>query len=382
MRILHIGKFWPPYAGGIERAMHDLCLALADDGVDVSVLVHATPRQWRASERTERGVQVYLAACLGQLAYTPVSPTFVHSLSRMIARHRPQILHLHMPNPAVFWALAVPAARRLPWVVHWHSDIPLAQAPGVVRSLYPIYRPFENALLRRAARLIATSPDYRDSSLALGQWREKTEVIPLGMQAAAPVPDPVRRDARAMWPGTGLRLLAVGRLSHYKGFHVLLHALSHAPDVQLLLIGDGECMSKLRALVDHLDLASRVRLAGALDDTERDAAYSAAELFCLPSIARSEAFGMVLLEAMRSRVPVVASRVPGSGMAHVLGQGAAGCLVPPDDSKALGEALSRLAADPARREQLAEAGYHRWHQHFTLEASAASVRKLYRDILV
>lgn len=382
MRILHVGKFWPPYAGGIERAMHDLCLGLVDKGLDVSVLAHATPRQWRSRETEESGMHVRLTACLGQFAYAPVSPTFIHSLSRMIAEHNPQVLHLHMPNPAAFWALCVPAARRLPWVVHWHSDIPLAQAPGVVRKLYPLYRPFENALLRRAKRLIATSPDYRDSSTALRPWRDKTEVIPLGMQPAATTSTQVRDEGIALWPGRGLRLLAVGRLSHYKGFDVLLQAMVHAPEVQLLLIGDGECASQLHSLVDRLGLASRVRLAGALDDGERDAAYSAAELFCLPSIARSEAFGMVLLEAMRSRVPVVASRVPGSGMAHVVGQGDAGCLVPPGDSKALGDALAHLAANPARREQLAQAGYDRWRQHFTLEASAASVANLYQGAVV
>ena len=381
MRVLHIGKFWPPYAGGIERASRELCLALAATGVEVSVLAHATPPAWRSHEWQDEGIPVRLAACPGQLAYAPLSPGFRRGLSSMIARHRPQLLHLHMPNPAAFWALSLPAARRLPWLVHWHSDIPLAQAPGVVRLLYPLYRPFEKALLVGAVRIVATSPDYRDASPALRPWSDKTAVVPLGMPAAVATTKEARDNACALWPGSGLRLLSVGRLSHYKGFDVLLDALVETPDVQLLLIGDGECMASLRAQVARLGLADRVHLAGRLDDAQRDAAYAVAELFCLPSVARSEAFGMVLLEAMRQHLPVLASRVAGSGMAHVLGQGSAGCLVPPGEARALAGALNRLAGNPEKRQQLAEAGYRRWHRFFTLQESASQFRTLYRDIL-
>lgn len=381
MRILHVGKFWPPYAGGIERAMRDLCLALSRRNVEASVLAHATPPSWRSVRYQDEGLPVSLAACPGQLAYAPISAAFPVLLGRMIARHKPEALHLHMPNPAAFWALMLPAARRLPWIVHWHSDIPLADAPGAVRAIYPAYRWFETALLRRAACVIATSPDYRDSSVALRPWLDKVRVIPLGIEAAGSTPEPAREVALRLWPGDGLRVLAVGRLSHYKGYDVLLDALADAPGVQLLLIGDGECMSALRAQVDRLGLASRVNLAGRLDDGQRDAAYAAAELFCLPSVARSEAFGVVLLEAMRSHLPVVASRVPGSGMAWVLDHGGAGRLVAPADAAALATALSDLARDSATRQQLAEAGHRRWQKHFTLDASADQVAALYREVL-
>lgn len=381
MRVLHIGKFWPPYAGGIEQASHDLCVALAGAGVEVDVLAHATPRRWRASQHLQRGVRVHLAGCLGQCAYAPVSPGFPRRMAHLIATRKPQIVHLHMPNPAAFWALTLPAARRLPWVVHWHSDIPLVHAPGAVRALYPAYRRFEAALLHRAAAVVATSPDYRDSSAALQPWLAKTRVIALGAGHPPTVADAARDAALGLWPGAGLRLLGVGRLSHYKGFDVLLRALAQVPEVQLLLIGAGECGARLRRQVDALELGARVHLAGALDDAQRDAAYAAAELFCLPSVARSEAFGVVLLEAMRAGVPVLASKVHGSGMLHVLDHGRAGALVPPGDAAALAAALRGLAADPVRRRELAQAGLRRWQQHFTLAGRAAEVSRLYRDLL-
>ncbi|MDN5925157.1 MAG: glycosyltransferase, partial [Xanthomonadales bacterium] len=183
MRVLHVGKFWPPYAGGIERAMHGLCAGLAAEGQQVDVLAHADPGQWRGQTFSDHGIGVHLVGCAGQVAYTPMSPSFAPTLARLLRQRQPQLLHLHMPNPAVFWALLLPSARRLPWVVHWHADIPLREAPLAVRMAYPFYQPWQRALLTRAHRIIATSPHYRDASVPLAPWRDKTRVIPLSLAA-------------------------------------------------------------------------------------------------------------------------------------------------------------------------------------------------------
>lgn len=381
MRVLHIGKFWPPYAGGVERVASDLCYQLVQADVEVAVLAHATPRQWRASEHLDAGVHVHLAACLGQLAYAPVSPGFGRQLSRVIAQRRPQLLHMHLPNPSAFWTLASPAARRLPWLLHWHSDIAGVDAPAAVRALYAGYRPFESGLLRRADKIICTSPEYRDSSVTLAPWRHKCAVIAPGQPVLPTVSADARAAARKRWPGQGMRLLALGRFSHFKGFDVLLRAVAEAPGVQLLLVGDGECAASLRRQVQQLGLADRVRLPGTLAGAERDAVYAAADAFCLPSTARSESFGLVLLEAMSAGLPIIASRLEGAGVLHALDHGRAGRLVAPGDPRALAQALSQLAAQPAERKALGDAGYQRWQQHFTPEAAVNRLLALYRELV-
>lgn len=380
MRVLHVGKFWPPYPGGIESASRELCAALVAEGVEVDVLAHGSPPSWRVRTLEDQGIAVHLAACPAQLAYAPLSPGFPLLLGRLIRERRPEILHLHLPNPSAFWVLAVATARRLPLVLHWHADVPLAEVPRAVRLFYGLYRHPEQALLRRAARIICTSPDYRDGSPVLAPWLDKTRVIPLGV---APVPAPAaseREAAAALWRGSGLRVLAVGRLSHYKGFDVLIEALAEVPEARLLLVGAGECGAALQRQVRERGLEGRVHLAGALSDALRDGAYAAADVFCLPSIARSEAFGVVLLEAMRAGLPVIATRVPGAGMNHVLDGGEAGVLVPPGDVAALAAALRELAADPARRQRFANAGHARWRDAFTLARSARAVRDLYAEL--
>ncbi|WP_257387760.1 glycosyltransferase, partial [Tahibacter caeni] len=205
MRVLHLGKFYPPAPGGIETFTAVLAREQAKAGDTVGVLAHSAARSWRSRRRRDGAVDVVETARLGQLAYAPLSPTFPLQLQRCIARERPDLLHIHVPNTSAFAALLLPAARRLPWVVHWHADIPLDSGSRLLRAAYPLYRPWEQALLRRADRVIATSAAYRDASHALAPWHDKTVVVPLALgEAAAPLP------AAPLWPAGRRRLLAVG----------------------------------------------------------------------------------------------------------------------------------------------------------------------------
>ena len=441
MRVLHIGKFHPPHPGGIERCSTDLCVALCTRGVSTALLAHAEPGRHRTERSDHDGIDVTLAACHGLALHTPVSPGFPWLLHKTIHRFNPDLLHLHVPNPATFSALLTPAARKLPWVIHWHADIPLDTRKRSLRLAYRVYRPWEQALLRRATAVIATSQPYLDSSDALAPWRAKTTVIPLGIapvdvgrpthvecgsrparearntKASSPTDPPSPRPSPASgrggaqaspqpsalsprldrpqpsalspwaeWPPGKLRVLAVGRLSYFKGFDVLLRALAHVPDASLLLIGDGECRQSLQQLANELGIGARVRFAGRIDmdaagEAAIVAAYASADIFCLPSTERAESFGLVLLEAMRARLPVIASAIPGSGVGFVVQDGQTGLMVAPGDARALAAALHRLAADPAERDRFGNAGAERWREHFTLDRITDQVLRLYESIL-
>lgn len=376
MRILHVGKFYPPVPGGIERSLADIAAATVDAGADVAVLAHAPPGHTRRRSYKDGRIRVYEVGCWGQLFYAPISPGFPFALQQLLDEFRPDLLHLHMPNTSAFAALALQAARHLPWVVHWHSDIPLDGGSHALRLAYPLYRPWEQALLRRAAAIISTSATYRDASTGLAPWRSKAEVIPLSL------PDtPTPRNDCFRWPSGSFRFLAVGRLSHYKGFDVLLRALSDIPDASLALIGDGEEAENLRKIADERQLGKRVRFCGRVDDTVLRHAYASADVFCLPSLDRAEAFGLVLLEAMRAGLPIVASNIPGAGVGYVVRHGETGLLVPPGDAGALTMALRQLAADAALRARLGAAGKCRWRTTFTPAQTTPALLALYRRVL-
>jgi glycosyltransferase involved in cell wall biosynthesis len=374
VRILHIGKYYAPERGGIESQTQALCEWTAARGHTDAALVHQRPGIWRTTRETLTGVDVRRVACIAAPVYTPISPTFPIALSRALREIEPDLLHVHLPNPSAFALLASRAARRVPWIVHWHADIPPDARDWRLRAGYALYRPFEQSILKRASAIVATSQAYLDASIALASWRSKATVIPLGVDDIV-LPE-VQPD---LWPpGTGLRLLAVGRLSHYKGFDVLIAALAQTPDARLLLIGDGEEAEALRRLAAAPSVAGRIRFAGATDDAILQAAYATADALVLPSLDRGEAFGLVLLEAMRARVPVIASAIPGSGIGEVVVDGESGLLVPPGDADALAAAI-RSIGDAALRRRLAIAGRERWENRFTLERAAQAWLALYSE---
>jgi glycosyltransferase involved in cell wall biosynthesis len=374
VRILHLGKFYPPHPGGVERHLAELARSQVRAGLNVAALVHALPGQ-SSSRDSDEGVQVERVACHGQLVFAPVSPGWPLRLRRLLREFRPDVLHMHVPNPSVFWTLASGAARDTPTVVHWHADIPHDSRHPGLRLGYPIYRQFEARLNARARRIVATSESYLDASQALQPWRDKCRVIPLGLvDAIAPGEPPV-------WPGNGLRLLAVGRLSYYKGFEFLIEAVARCPQVSLLIVGEGEQRGLLDSRIQALNLSARVRLAGRLDDAALEAAYRACDVFCLPSVDRAEAFGLVLLEAMRAGKPVLASDIPGSGVGVVVAADETGLLVAPRDVGALVAALERFIASPSLCDRMGRAGRSRWHEIYRLEAITPRWTQLYADLV-
>ena len=359
MRILHVGKYFPPAAGGMERFLGDLVAAQRRQGDDVSVLVHEHREQPAQDPPWLMRCPVWL-----RLVFSPISPSFPLRLARAIARFKPQVLHVHMPNPSAFWALMLPSARSLPWVVHWHSDVELSKP--AVRLFYLAYRVLERALLERAESIVVTSKRYLDASVPLRPWRDKSHVVPLGVDSSR-LPDvKPTTDLDSLWPGTGLRVLAVGRLTYYKGFDTLVQAVIGDNDKQLVIVGEGEERTALERLIRESRERPAVRLAGEVDDETLRRLFASCDVFCLPSCERTEAFGIVLLEAMRYCKPIIASDLPGSGVTWVARQGQNALLVPPRDVAAWRAALAMLAHSPAKRQLLGHLGHERYAREFDI----------------
>ena len=386
MRVLHVGKYYPPFAGGIEHFLADLLPALQLQGITAAALVHdeqppLTPHSPPA--RGEERIPIYRAPCHGRLLYAPVSPAFPFWLHRAIREFHPELLHLHLPNTSAFWALAVPAARRLPWIIHWHADVVASLLDRRLARAYRFYRPLEQRLLAASRAVIATSPPYLDASAALAPWRERCHVIPLGLDPRRiPAPDAVALGrATALWGNTRFRVLAIGRLTYYKGHDVLIRAAAAVPDSRILIVGTGEQRARLATLIQALGLGDRVGLPGFQPEADLNALLAGCDVLCLPSLERTEAFGLVLLEAMRFSQPVVVGDIPGSGAGWVVRQAGHGLLVPPGDPVKLAAALRELQHDSARRQSLGQAGAAALRERFGIEPVAAAVAALYRQVL-
>lgn len=372
LRVLHVGKYFPPHRGGMEVFLADLIAAQRAQGIEASALVHGNPTAQDPPWLTRVPVQF-------QLIYAPIAIGFRTALAQAIAQHRPDVLHLHMPNNSVFWALTLTEARALPWVVHWHSDVVVSNIRTTVALAYRLYRPFEQAVLDRAERIIVTSPPYLDASEPLQPWRDKCAVIPLGLDTT--LLSPCDTTPRALhWHGQKLRLLSVGRLTYYKGFETLIEAVSGQQDVELLIVGEGELREALQTLIENCTpqgKSANVRLLGNVDDAEKNDLLQSCDVFCLASRERTEAFGMVLLEAMHHARPCIVSDLPGSGMPWLVTQASAGLCVAPEDVVGWQSAIQQLQSQPEQRAQWGQAGQQALQAHFSIAACAQALSTQY-----
>ena len=372
MRILHIGKYYPPVTGGMERFLADLVQAQRAEGHEVQVLVH----QHERSRGTVDPPWLQRCPVWLRLFFAPLAPQFPFWLDRVLRRFNPDVIHIHMPNVSPFWLLLLRSARKRTWVVHWHSDVEPSRFKLSLRLAYPHYRIFERALLEGADSILVTSRQYLDASKPLQPWLHKCHIVPLGVDPAR-LPDVRPEETRELWDGYGLRVLAVGRLSYYKGFETLVHAVLGDVTKELVIIGEGEERATLERLLAKAGNPHHVRLLGELDDDTVRRYMASCDVLCLPSRERTEAFGIVLIEAMRYGKPILASDLPGSGVTWVARKGQNALLVRPEDVLAWRAGLNTLAQHPAQRAIMGRLGHERYEREFDVHRVSARITKLY-----
>jgi rhamnosyl/mannosyltransferase len=367
MEILHVYKDYAPVVGGIENHIRLLAEAQVAAGHRVTVLVTSPTRFTTITALG--GVRVIKAARLAHVASTPLSLR----LPALLARERPDITHLHFPYPVgeVSHLLRGRAKRT---IISYHSDVVKQQA------ILRLYLPLMRRVLRRADRILVSTPRYLESSPVLQAVASRCEVVPYGIDRQPFLSSTAEQaqQVRQRYPGQRL-LLFVGVLRYYKGLQYLLQAMPQL-DATLLIVGEGPMRPALQAQTRDLMLTSKVRFLGRLSDEALPAYYRAADVFVLPASERSEAFGLVQLEAMSSGTPVVCTEL-GTGTSYVNLDQASGLVVPPRDPAALVEALKRLLEDEALRQRLAAGALAR-SELFDVRRMVADIERIYRQVLV
>ena len=366
--VVHLAKFYPPDSGGIESVTEALARGAARDDFDVSVVCFGANREDRIADD---GVVVRRHRELARPASQPLGATYIADALRL--GRAADIVHVHAPNmvAAMVTGLLGEGPRV---IVHWHSDV-----VGKGMLGYAL-RPVERGMIARADRIICTSEAYAGASPALNRVVEKTRVIPIGVPEPGVVPAKLS-DTVGAWLGHRQLVLAVGRLVPYKGFKVLVDATRSLPESSaVIVVGGGPERAALSSRIAALGLEGRVLLAGRVDEFELEALYRRATLFCLPSIERSEAFGVVLAEAMARSLPLVSTRIAGSGVPWVNEDGVSGLHANVGDADALAASIKRILRDDDLRVSLAGGARQRYLDHFTSERAISSTISLYNDV--
>ncbi len=370
MRITMISKHYPPHLGGIEFHARDLAEALVARGEQVRVIV-ANESPERVDETIE-GVEVIRLPRQFGVSSAPVAFSTAAEIRRASADT--DVFHLHFPNPwgELSW---LRANTGVPTVVTYHSDI-VRQRAGLAA-----YRPFAERMLDRVDAIIASSPDMVEHSEFLAPRAEKCRVVPFGIHVEryAATPEVEARAAALRAEHSNRKIvLFVGRLIYYKGADVLVRAMATV-DADLVVIGRGPLDFELRRLASDNGALERIRFLGPQSDDELVAWYHAADVFCLPSVARTEAFGLVQLEAHASGTPVVSTRLT-TGVPFVNQDGVSGLTVPPSDVAALAAALNRLLIDDELRLRLGAQARERAVRDFSIERMVTDTLGIYREV--
>lgn len=368
MKVLQLGKFYPPDKGGMETILALICQRTAQH-VRNRVLV-ANTRPWTVEER-HGSIEVVRVATLVRVGAVAFCPGLPFALGREDA----DIIVLHEPNPMALLAyfLARPAGRLIVW---YHSDV---IRPSWRYRLF--YRPFLRFALSRAVRIVVSSPALGESAPELQEFQSKCTVIPFGVESPnVEMTDAILSRAHAIRREANRPIvLFVGRLVPYKGVDVLLDALSGL-DAAGLIVGDGPMRAQLESSARALGIENRVWFVGSVSDEELAAMYRACDVFVLPSVTRQEAFGVVQLEAMAAGKPVISTDI-GTGVGWVNRNAETGFVVPPRDPVALREAIRRLLADPHLQRSMGDAAMRRVRSAFTVEKMIDDTLALYREVM-
>lgn len=368
MKILHVGKFWP-MSGGMERVMYEITMDASARGHQCDMLCAAAekPGVVKLNERS----RIICTPTWCKVASTMITPGMVTELRKICDDY--DIVHVHHPDPMATLALRL-SGYKGKVIVHWHSDI-LKQ-----KTLLKFYKPLQNWMLKRADAVIGTSPVYIDKSPYLVDFKDKTTCLPIGVAKVTPSEKGVEA-IRNRYKGKKI-IFSVGRLVGYKGHKYLIDAAKYLADDYVVVIGgSGPMFTPMKLQIAEQGLENKVVLPGRLSHQELQDHYGACDVFCLSSIWKTEAFGLVQVEAMSCGKPVVATLIEGSGVSWVNLDGYSGLNVPTEDGQALAEAIMAITKDEETYKQFSENARKRYENCFTREVMLQNCREIYSSVL-
>ena len=366
MNILQLGKFYP-IRGGVEKVMYDLTLGLSEREVYCDMLCASTEDYPAETIKVNAYAEVMVLPTRLKLAATMLAPAMISKLRR-IAKYY-DIIHIHHPDPMACLALFL-SGYKGKVVLHWHSDI-LKQ-----RILLKLYAPLQKWLIKRADSIVGTTPIYVAESPFLQHVKHKISYIPIGVLPLKSDKEEVTRIRERY--GHKHLIFSLGRLVEYKGYEYLIRAVADLDDsFHLLIGGKGPLKASLEALIRELGVADKVTLLGFVADEEIANYYDAADIFCLSSIWKTEAYAIVQIEAMSFGKPIVSTFISGSGVSWVNKDGVSGLVVEPQNPEVLAQAIKKITVDEVLKQQLSEGSRKRYEKYFTRDKMVEKSLKVY-----
>ena len=365
MKVLHIGKLCPPSEGGIEIFTADLLEYLNKNNVKADLLCFDSVsgiKKWN-------NFSCYACKLNLELNSAPFSFDYIKDFTKIAKNY--DIIHVHSPNPL---AEATSLFINKPIIVHWHSDI-IRQ-----KISYIFYKPIQQRFLKKAKKIIVTSSQYLEASEQLKDHKDKAIVIPSGLKKERLLKEDDSKEFEKIKEKIKGKkvVLSIGRLVDYKGFEYLIEAAKFLDEEFLvIIIGKGPLYNKLIEKVEKEKVNEKVMLLGKIEKIKPFLA--SCDVFCLPSIDRREAFGLVLVEALAFGKPLITTNVYGSGMNYVNVNNETGLVVENKNAKAIAEAIKKITSDKQLYEKFSRNAIERFKE-FEIEKIGEKIIEVYKEV--
>ncbi|MBK8943742.1 MAG: glycosyltransferase [Ignavibacteriae bacterium] len=376
MKIVQTNKAYYPKVGGIETTITTLSEGLVNYfNADVKVLTCSGKKNFQTEEKKINGVNIKYLSTFEFLASLPISPNYF----KEIRNYSGDILHIHEPFPLADIALLTNSKIKNNFskiVVSWHSDI--------VRQKWVLsfYKNYLFKFLENVDKIIVSNPNLIQNSDFLPSFKNKIEIIPIGVnlnwveecKISNKLSEEIKKSTK------GLMALFVGRLVYYKGIEYLIDAINLVQDITLIIIGSGPLKDKLERKIIDLNLSSRIKIIPEVDEVTLHGYYKSCDIFILPSVEKSETYGIVQIEAMACGKPVICTEI-GTGTTFINQNEITGLVVSPRNSKALVDAILKLTNNLGLRQNLGNLGKQRAFKEFSAKKMVKTTFELYKNLL-
>ncbi len=362
MKILLVNKLYYPHIGGIETVVRDIAEGL-NDRADIQILVCQSEKS-KTSDEIINGVKIKRCSSIGTYFSMPVSFSFISNFRKM--SKEADIIHIHMPFPLADVSYLL-SGYKGKLILSWHSDI-VKQ-----KKLMKFYKPFMYRLLERADSIIVATQGHIDGSEYLKPFAEKCRIIPYGIDIKKY--GIYNKNMLECSDKSSKKAIFIGRLVYYKGVDILISAFENIKGCELFIVGTGKLESELKSRSN----VDKIHFLGSLSDEDMKSALNECDMFILPSCEKSEAFGIVQMEAMIYGKPVINTNLP-TGVPYVSVDKQTGITVPVNDVKSLEKAIQNLTDNDELREKYGRNAYERVRQNFSMDKMLDAIFELYKEV--
>lgn len=372
IRVLHVYRtYYPDPPGGLQEAIRQICLSTAAHGIESTVFAlspNPVPARLARPEAEVVRSRSWAAPASCDLGGLDAFGQFAR-----LARNA-DVIHYQYPWPFAD-VLHLAVRPKAPAIITYQSDV-VRQ-----RWLGRLYAPLMHQMLGRMHAIVATSPAYAATSAVLTrpELAPRVRVIPLSIgESSYNTPADAAILKRLNLSADEPFFLFIGVLRYYKGLHTLLQAAQQMK-YKVVIAGTGPEGSALQQTAAQHNL-NHVIFAGQITEAEKMALLKSCRALVLPSHLRSEAFGMVLVEAAMFSKPMVSCEI-GTGTSYVNAHEVTGFVVPPENPGAMAQALTRLGDDSALAQRYGLAARQRYDALFSGRAMGEGYAQLYRQAL-